>query len=116
MRDLLKEKTATSTRLVELKGYKEQYNNKKSIYEANIKDAEQKIKEIQEKLLYNNTKEVLTEHSKIIDKFDFGRKISGEEKASLIIAMINKSDFNKKRTKFLDRATTPRTPKTPFKS
>ena len=70
MRDLLKEKTATSTRLVELKGYKEQYNNKKSIYEANIKDAEQKIKEIQEKLLYNNTKEVLTEHSKIIDKFD----------------------------------------------
>ena len=28
------------------------------------------IKEIQEKLLYNNTKEVLTEHSKIIDKFD----------------------------------------------
>ena len=70
MRDLLKEKTATSTRLVELKGYKEQYNNKKAIYEANIKDAEQKIKEIQEKLLYNNTKEVLTEHSKIIDKFD----------------------------------------------
>ena len=70
MRDLLKEKTATSTRLVELKGYKEQYNNKKSIYEANIKDSEQKIKEIQEKLLYNNTKEVLTEHSKIIDKFD----------------------------------------------
>ena len=43
----------------------------------------------------------LFEAKRIVDKFDFGRKISGEEKASLIIAMINKSDFNKKRTKFL---------------
>lgn len=70
MRELLREKTTTSTRLVELKGYREQYNNKKAIYEANIKDATQKIEEIQGKLLYNNTKEVLAEHSKIIDKFD----------------------------------------------
>lgn len=43
----------------------------------------------------------LFEAKRIVDKFDFGRKISGEEKASLIIAMINKSNFNKKRTKFL---------------
>ena len=34
-------------------------DNKKAIYEANIKDAEQKMKEIQEKNTFNNRKSIV---------------------------------------------------------
>ena len=68
--DLTRNKTQLTNRIATIETEKNQYYIKKSNYEDQIKNLTDSIEKIKNKLLYDNTKDILLEHSKVIDKFD----------------------------------------------
>lgn len=70
LREYTNGKSSISDRINAIQSAKNQYATKKQGYEDTISDLTEKISKISDKMLYNNTRDNLAEHSKIVDKFE----------------------------------------------